>query len=139
MATNEISFEVFVIYMPLSVNCLLVLFSIVFSSELVFFLIGLKEFFYVTILYLFWSPGTFFGFTVGLLTLIMVSFAIHMLLIHMWKQVPFLLDGFEVSALLKKPPSPTIKDDTNITLYILMSLNFYNINQSLHIFKRTTE
>ena len=105
--------------MPLSVNCLLVLFSIVFSSELVFFLISLKEFFYVTILYLFWSPGTFFGFTVGLLTLIKVSFA--------------------VSALLKKPPSPTIKDDTNITLYILMSLNFYNINQSLHIFKRTTE
>ena len=53
--------------------------------------------------------------------------------------VPFLLEGFDVSALLKKPPSPTIKDDTNITLYILMSLNFYNINQSLHIFKCTTE
>ena len=53
--------------------------------------------------------------------------------------VPFLLEGFEVSALLKKPSSPTIKDDTNITLYILMSLNFYNINQSLHIFKYTTE
>ena len=30
--------------------------------------------------------------------------------------VPFLLEGFEVSALLKKPSSPTIKDDTNINM-----------------------
>ena len=52
---------------------------------LIFFLIGLKVFFDVTILYLLWSPGTFFGFTVCLLTLVMISFAIHMLLIHMWK------------------------------------------------------
>lgn len=45
----------------------------------------------------------------------------QMHLIHMCKLVSFLLDGFEISALLKKaPPS---QDYTKLTLFFLLSLN----------------